>query len=244
MDDDLAAGSGVELSAAQAHYLGHVLRLGAGGRIYLFNGRDGEWLAAIEHLRRSDCTARVSERVCVQAAGADLWLLFAPIKRTPIDYAAAKATEIGVSVLWPVFTGNTVVKRVNIDRMRANAVEAAEQCGRLTVPELREPATLDSALGNWSATRRILLCDESGAGAPIADALMAERGSPGSPGPPGPWAVLIGPEGGFTPSELDGLRKLPFVTSVGLGPRLLRADTAALSALACWQAVVGDWRGA
>ncbi len=238
VDDDLAAGAGVELSSAQAHYIEHVLRMARGDDVFLFNGRDGEWRASIDSLRRKSCTALITEQTCGQEVGEDLWLLFAPVKRAPIDFAAAKATELGVSLLWPVLTENTAVSRVNTDRLRANTIEAAEQCGRITVPEIREPAPLDRALDRWPAARRILLCDESGAGAPIVDTLKAESGDKAGPGP---WAVLIGPEGGFSPSELDGLRKLPFVVSVGLGPRLLRADTAALSALACWQAVIGDW---
>ncbi len=239
----LGAGTGVELGAAQAHYLGHVLRMARGDDVHLFNGSDGEWRAVIEAIGRASCTVLVAERTRAHETGPDLWLLFAPVKRAPIDFVAAKATELGVSALWPVFTENTAVRRVNIDRLRANAVEAAEQCGRLTVPEVREPVALERALHRWPGTRRILLCDESGAGTPLADALLDSGGTAaGGLGAPGPWAVLIGPEGGFARSELDGLRNLPFVTAVGLGPRLLRADTAALSALACWQAVVGDWR--
>ncbi len=239
----LGAGTGVELSRAQAHYLGHVLRMARGDDVHLFNGGDGEWRAVIDRIGRASCTVLVTEPTRAHQTGPDLWLLFAPVKRAPIDFVAAKATELGVSVLWPVFTENTAVSRVNTDRLRANAVEAAEQCGRLTVPEVREPVTLERALHRWSGARRILLCDESGAGTPLADALMDGGGAaPGAPGAPGPWAVLIGPEGGFARSELDGLRNLPFVTAVGLGPRILRADTAALSVLACWQAGVGDWR--
>ena len=238
LDGDLAAGAGVALSAQQAHYLGHVLRMAPGDSVYLFNGRDGEWRAAIEGIGRGSCAVLVTERVRAQQDDADLWLLFAPVKRAPIDFVAAKATELGVSVLWPVVTENTIVRRVNMARLRANAAEAAEQCGRLTVPEVREPVPIARVLHRWSAARRILLCDESGGGVPVADALAGARGADGAA--PGPWAVLTGPEGGFTGSELDGIRKLPFVTAVGLGPRLLRADTAALSALACWQAVVGD----
>lgn len=240
LDGDLAAGTGVALSAEHAHYLGHVLRVAPGDSVYLFNGRDGEWRAEIEGVGRGSCRVVVGERVRAQQDDADLWLLFAPIKRAPIDFVAAKATELGVSVLWPVLTENTAVRRVNMARLRANAAEAAQQCGRLNVPEVREPVPLQHALEGWSAVRRILLCDESGGGVPVADALAGARAADGAA--PGPWAVLTGPEGGFSGSELDGLRKLPFVTAVGLGPRLLRADTAALSALACWQAVVGDWR--
>ncbi len=236
VEQALAPGAAVGLAPAQAHYLRSVMRLAAGAPLLLFNGRDGEWLARLEGLGKGWASCAVERQTRPQAPEADLWLVFAPIKRARIDFIAQKATELGVAALWPVFTRRTAMTRVNAERLRANAVEAAEQSARLTVPEIIAPASLEAALGRWPAERRILLCDESGAGAPIAEALAAAV--------PGPWAVLIGPEGGFEPAELDGLRKRPIVTAVGLGPRLLRADTAALAALACWQALAGDWRGA
>jgi 16S rRNA (uracil1498-N3)-methyltransferase len=160
------------------------------------------------------------------------------VKRARIDYIAEKATELGVSVLQPVLTRHTAVERVNVDRLRANAVEAAEQTERLTVPEVREPIDLGKLLAGWPAGRRLLMCDETGGGPPIAEALSqlddAARAAP--------WAIVIGPEGGFADVELQALRRIKDVTSVGLGPRILRADTAALAALACWQALLGDWR--
>jgi 16S rRNA (uracil1498-N3)-methyltransferase len=156
------------------------------------------------------------------------------VKRAPIDAIAAKATELGVSALWPVFTRHTAVNRVNVQRLHANAVEAAEQCGRLTVPDVKEPRSLADVLADWPSGRVLMVCDETGAAPPVADALSGRREPR--------WAVLTGPEGGFAESELDALGKLPFVTRVGLGPRVLRADTAAIAALACFQALAGDWR--
>jgi len=238
---DLAAGAAVALEGAQAHYLGTVMRLKPGDAVAAFNGRDGEWRARIETLRRGTGALAAEERLRAQDAPADLWLVFAPIKRARIDIVAAAATELGVAALWPVLTRHAAVERVNVERLRANAVEAAEQCERLTVPEVMAPARLDEALARWPAGRRILLCDETRDAPSIAEALGAV---PRPPGPwPGPWAVLVGPEGGFARGELDALRKVPFITPVSLGPRILRAETAAAAAVACWQSLLGDWRG-
>jgi 16S rRNA (uracil1498-N3)-methyltransferase len=231
---DLAAGASVVLDAAQAHYLKNVLRLAPGARVSLFNGRDGEWRAAIEGFGKEGGTVRLEARTREQGNEPDLWLAFAPVKRARIDFLVEKATELGVSALQPVLTERTQVERVNLERLRANVREAAEQTERLTLPEVREPLSLAHALERWPAERRLLLCDESGTAPDIASALGAEQ--------PGVWGVLTGPEGGFTQRELDGLRKLPFVCAVGLGPRVLRADTAALAALAVFQALLGDWR--
>jgi 16S rRNA (uracil1498-N3)-methyltransferase len=238
VEQALAVGAAVGLSPERAHYLRSVLRLSAGAPVHLFNGRDGEWQARLEALGKGWASCALERQVRAQAAEPDLWLAFAPIKRARIDFVAQKATELGVSALWPVFTRLTAVGRVNVARLRANAIEAAEQCGRLSVPEVFAPADFAELLAGWPAERRILLCDESGAGVPIAAALRDGGANPS------PWAVMVGPEGGFARDELDRLRKLPIVNAVGLGPRLLRADTAALAALACWQALAGDWRGA
>ena len=235
--DDLGQGAVAALGEGQAHYLRAVMRRGVGESARVFNGRDGEWSARITALSKSDGTLAVQHRLRPQSGSPDLWLLFAPLKRAPIDDLARKATELGVSALRPVFTHRTVVTRVNTTRLLANAVEAAEQCERLDVPEVAEPSALDAVLAAWPAGRRLLLCDEAGGGPPIARVLAHLEPAAGR----APWAVLTGPEGGFTPSELDGLRILPFVTPVGLGPRILRAETAALAALACWQSLVGDW---
>ncbi|HJO97430.1 MAG: 16S rRNA (uracil(1498)-N(3))-methyltransferase [Rhodospirillales bacterium] len=238
VEADLRPVATVPLSAKQAHYLGTVLRLRAGATIAAFNGRDGEWLARIEALGKADATLSALERRHPQAPEPDLWLAFAPIKRAPIDFLAQKATELGASRLWPVFTRNTQVKRVNLARLRSNAIEAAEQCGRLGVPEVVEPVSLENLIATWPRGRRLLVPDETGGGRPLAEVLAAA----GSASAAEPFAILTGPEGGFARSELDVLCKLAFVTLVGLGPRILRADTAALAALACWQALLGDWR--
>ena len=163
----------------------------------------------------------------------DIWLAFAPIKKTPADYLVQKATELGVSVLLPVFTRRTIVSRVNLERMAANAAEAAEQSERLTVPEVREAVDLDKLLAVWPKARRLYFCDEGGDARPLAEAAR---------GAGGPAAILTGPEGGFDPAEREMLRASPFVVPVTLGPRILRADTAALAALSVWQSVAGDWR--
>lgn len=233
--DDLAADLPVALTRDQTHYLAHVLRLGPGKTVALFNGRDGEWLARIESLPKNGALLALEKQLREQGAEPNLWLIFAPVKRAPLDFLVQKSTELGVSALLPAITRRTVIERVKRARMEANAVEAAEQCGRLTVPVVHEAAPLSRILDGWEDGRHILLCAESGDADPIHTVL-------GRTGPAGPCAILTGPEGGFDQTELDALRKLPFVTAVSLGPRILRADTAALAALACWQAVLGDWR--
>ena len=231
---DLAGGLSIGLEPSQAHFVRTVLRLETGAVVALFNGRDGEWLGRIDGLGKGWCSVTLYEQRRSQEAPGDLWLVFAPVKRARIDFLVEKATELGVSALHPVFTRRTVVERVNLDRLRANAIEAAEQTERLSVPDIAEPEPLVRLLARWAAPRRLLLCDESGAAPPIAAALAGAA--------PGQWAVLVGPEGGFAETELDALKKLPFVSPVGLGPRVLRADTAALAAVAVLQALAGDWR--
>jgi len=236
----LSEGAAVDLDSGQAHYLRSVLRLGPGEAVALFNGRDGEWLARIETIGKNRAALRVAHQTRLQRPEPDLWLAFAPIKRARIDFTAQKATELGVSLLWPVMTRRTMVDRVNIDRLTANAVEAAEQSERLSVPAVREPVALERLIDDWPADRAMLLCDESGAGGGVPG--IAEALSAAGPSVRERVGFVIGPEGGFAQEELDRLRSLPFVTAVGLGPRLLRADTAALAAIAVWQAVAGDWR--
>jgi 16S rRNA (uracil1498-N3)-methyltransferase len=229
----LGAGARLGATEGQAHYLLHVMRARAGDQLSLFNGRDGEWLARVAEVTKRGCAFECERQTRPQQDTPDLWLCFAPIKKTPTDYLAQKATELGISVLQPVLTRRTIVTRVNTDRMRANAVEAAEQSDRLTVPDIREPFPLETLLASWPADRRLLFCDEAGEAPSIAAAL---RGASGA------WGVLTGPEGGFDPTERAAIRASRCVVPVSLGPRILRADTAALAALAVWQALAGDWR--
>jgi 16S rRNA (uracil1498-N3)-methyltransferase len=230
----LVAGAVVTLDKPQSHYVVNVLRLRAGQGLLVFNGRDGEWRAEVADIRKTACVLRALEQVRAQVSEPDVWLAFAPLKRSRIDMAVEKASELGVALLCPVDTERTNADRVNVARLRATAIEAAEQCGRLVVPEVREPVGLGRLIADWPAQRRLFVLDESGSGQPIAAALAKHAGEA--------CGFLIGPEGGFAPSEIAALRRQPFVVAVGLGRRLLRAETAAMAALACWQAVAGDWR--
>jgi 16S rRNA (uracil1498-N3)-methyltransferase len=228
---DLGSGACLAPDEGQSHYLLHVLRAKTGDRLSLFNGRDGEWRGRIAEMGKRGCVLECEKLAAPQTAVADIWLAFAPIKKIPGDYVAQKATELGAAALLPVFTRRTIVTRVNAERLRANAVEAAEQSGRLDVPEIHAPQTLDRLIANWPGERHLIFCDEGGDSRPIAQAL-----------PDAPCAILTGPEGGFDPAEREMLRDQPFVTPVSLGARILRADTAALAALAVWQAIKGDGR--
>lgn len=226
-------GTTARLEGGQAHYLRNVLRLPAGSVVALFNARDGEYAAEIADYGKHSVDFAIRARRRRPAPGPDLWLVFAPIKRAHLDFVAEKATELGVSALWPVLTRHTIVERVNEDRLRATATEAAEQSERLSVPEVKPCVTLVQALANWPKGRNILLCDESGGGNAIAAVLAKEDLTE-------PWAILTGPEGGFAAEELDMLRKRADVRPVGLGPRVLRADTAAIAALAVFQSLAPD----
>jgi 16S rRNA (uracil1498-N3)-methyltransferase len=223
----------VALDEGQTHYLLHVLRAKIGDRVLLFNGRDGEWSAEIAGASKRGVTVVCGTQAAPQSGVPDIWLVFAPVKKTPSDYLVQKAAELGAAVLQPIFTRRTIVARINEERMAANAIEAAEQSGRLTVPDIRSAVTLDKLLANWPAERRLLFCDEGGDAKSMTQAARESRG--------GPCAILTGPEGGFDPAERAHLRALPFVMPVTLGPRILRADTAALASLAIWQAVAGDF---
>jgi len=228
LDLPLAAGALLEPGPAQCHYLLNVLRRRQGDRLALFNGRDGEWRAVLAQVERRRARLQIEERLREQRAEPGPSLLFAPLKRTRLEFLIEKATELGVARLEPVLTRHTVVDRVNLTRLLSIATEAAEQCGRLTIPDLAPPAPLLERVATQPADRPLYLADETGGGVPLLQAL--ERG---------PGDLLIGPEGGFAADELPALRGAPAVVAVSLGPRILRAETAALAALACWQAVLG-----
>ncbi|MEL6574325.1 MAG: 16S rRNA (uracil(1498)-N(3))-methyltransferase [Pseudomonadota bacterium] len=232
LDAPLAAGAAVSLERDQANYLGAVMRLSAGAQILVFNGRDGEWLAEATALTKRTGTLSMLEQTRPPAPPPDLWLLFAPVKKARTDFIVEKACELGCRCVLPVLTAYTNAERVRTDRLRAHMVEAAEQCGLVWVPEVAEPERLGTVLATWPAERRLLFCNERG-GAPAAAALSAAE--------PGPWAIVIGPEGGFSEEEAERLSRLPGALPVSLGPRILRADTAAVAAIALWQAALGDW---
>lgn len=223
----------VPIEAAQANYLLNVLRLGPDAPIHVFNGRDGEWVARIAARAKKSCTLIIETQLRPQQDGPDIDYLFAPIKHARLDYMVQKATELGVARLRPVITRRTIAERVNLERMRANCIEAAEQCGILRIPEVAEPVKLDKALADWDRSRQLIFCDEA---ASRANPIEALRGAGTS------LAVLIGPEGGFDPSERDLLMRQPYTLAISLGPRVMRADTAAVAALAIVNAVAGDWR--
>jgi 16S rRNA (uracil1498-N3)-methyltransferase len=225
----LGAEAVLTLDGPAANYLGTVLRLGAGAEVKLFDDRSGEWLAEIIEAGKKRLTLRVREKLRERGELPDLWLLFAPIKRGRIDWLAEKATELGVARLVPVITRRTIVERLNSERLRAHIIEAAEQCERTALPELVQPEKLERVLRHWPAGRTLLFADEQG-GEPLAAAAG-----------PGPGAILIGPEGGFTSQERDAIRAVPEARAVSVGPRILRADTAAVAAVAVWMAAAGDW---
>lgn len=237
VDAPLEAGAMLPLAREQANYLIAVLRLGEGDGLLVFNGRDGEWRADITDASRKAARLVVRGLTRPQPPTPDLHLLFAPLKHARLDYMVQKAVEMGAGALRPVITRRTQVARVNLERMRANVVEACEQCGVITVPRVDEPIALDRVLAGWESDepgRRLVFCDEDDhRNGPLA-ALAGLA--------PGPLAVLIGPEGGFDADERQRLRAMPDVTAIPLGPRVLRADTAAVAALAVVQAVLGDWR--
>ncbi len=236
----LAAGAKVNLDAGAANYLVNVLRLGAGDSVLLFNGRDGEWRAKVAPGPKRAVMLAVIDPTRAQTMPGDLAFLFAPLKHARLDYMVQKAVEMGASRLQPVLTLHTQAARVKLDRMRANAIEAAEQCGILNLPEVCAPIALARLVGGWSPSRLLVFCDEDAEiGDPLA-ALAAAR-PPGGDAPL-PVSVLVGPEGGFAEPERAALMTLANVVRLSLGPRILRADTAAIAALALVQAVLGDWR--
>jgi len=232
---DLKLAAAFPLDDGQSRYLTSVMRQGVGDEILVFNGRDGEWRCAVAQVgkRFVILEARGLERP--QMAGPDLDLVIALVKRGRLETIVEKAAELGVRRIRPVVTAHTNADRVRTDRLKTIAMEAAEQTGRLDVPEILEPEKLERMLKAWDGGRALLFCDEAGDARPVAEALAGK--------PQGPWAILIGPEGGFSPAERDRLRGLAFTTPASLGPRILRADTAAISAMTLWQATLGDWQG-
>lgn len=229
VEQTLFEGLSLTLEGAPANYLVNVLRLAPGAQVKLFDNRTGEWLAEISEAGRKRVSLRLLTHLRPREPVPDLWLLFAPIKRGRIDWLVEKATELGVARLVPVITRRTIVDRVKDERLLAHAIEAAEQCDRTALPELGEPQKLEALLKSWPADRTLLFADETG-GAPMIEAAL-----------PGPAAILIGPEGGFTEEERALIRSLPQAKAVSLGPRILRADTAAIAALSLWMAAAGDW---
>jgi len=226
----LGAGTKVELDATQANYLGNVMRLKVGSRLLLFDGMSGEWLATVSELGKRRMTLTVGQPTRPQESVPDLWLAFAPVKKGRVDWLVEKAVELGVARLLPVVTQRTVVDKLNLDRMRAHIIEAAEQCGRTALADIDEAVRLDSFLKARDPARTLYFADENG-GEPAATAFR-----------PGPAVILVGPEGGFTDDEAVTIRKASNAVSISLGPRILRAETAALAAVASWMSAGGDWR--
>jgi 16S rRNA (uracil1498-N3)-methyltransferase len=229
---DLAPGATLGLDEGQSRYLGAVMRLQPGDALLVFNGRDGEWRASVASLGKRAVTLAVETLARLQAVGPDLDLVVALVKRARLETIVEKAAELGAARVRPVITERTNADHTRVDRLQAIAVEASEQTGRLDVPQVLEPVKLEKLIGAWEPGRRLLFCDEAGDARPVLQALAGAA--------PGPWAILIGPEGGFSPRERDLLRALDFATPATLGPRILRADTAAISALTLWQAALGD----
>ncbi|WP_033922277.1 16S rRNA (uracil(1498)-N(3))-methyltransferase [Sphingomonas sp. 37zxx] len=227
----LALGAHLRIDGAQAHYLVGVMRLKPDDPVLLFDDRSGEWIGLARDVRKRDLTIEITQHLRPREPVPDLWLCVAPIKKGRIDWVAEKACELGAARMVPVLTSRTIVDRLNLDRLRAHMIEAAEQCGRTALPELVEPVKLAALLADWPGERALFFADETG-GAPAAAAMRAHAG---------PAAILIGPEGGFTPQEREAIRALPQAIGITLGPRILRAETAAAAALAVWMAAAGDW---
>ncbi len=248
-EEPLSPGGSLRLTGDQYHYLTNVMRCKIGDKVAFFNGRDGEWEGVLESQTKKAITIDLTEIRKEQTGVPNIHLLFAPIKRLRIDYLAQKATELGVAALGPVITERTMVTRINEVRLRANAIEAAEQTGRMCVPAILAARKLERCLEDWDVSRRLIFCDEAGddpeeewggsqgRARPARQALEAFESDENAQ----KWAIVIGPEGGFSEQERTLLRSKPFVTPVSLGPRIMRADTAAIAALTLWQSILGDW---
>jgi 16S rRNA (uracil1498-N3)-methyltransferase len=232
LEAELSADHDIALPREQGHYLAHVLRLVPGDAVEVFNGTQGAWLAYVTEAGKKAVSIRCERHIAAVTPPPDIDYLFAPLKHARLDYMVQKATELGVRRLRPVMTARTIAERVNLERMKANAIEAAEQCNLVFVPEVLDPVPLTKVIAGWDGSRRLIFCDET-----------AGRSNPlhSLAGLATPAAVLVGPEGGFTDEERRLLRAQPFVTAISLGPRILRADTVAIAALAVVQAALGDW---
>lgn len=230
VEGPLAAGLSLTIEGGQAHYLAHVLRMKPGAPLKLCDDQTGEWLAEVSDVAKRDLSVQVIELLRPREVVPDLWLLAAPVKKARLDMVVEKACELGVALYRPVITRRTIVERTNMERLRATMVEAAEQCGRTALPQIEEGVKLSALLKGWPAERTLYFADETG-GVPLAEVAN-----------PGPSAILIGPEGGFDAEERAAIRALPQAVGVSLGPRILRAETAAIAALSIWMAVAGDWR--
>ncbi|MCO6386207.1 16S rRNA (uracil(1498)-N(3))-methyltransferase [Aliihoeflea sp. 40Bstr573] len=233
VEGGLSGDGTVALSAQQSHYLTNVIRMREGGELLVFNGRDGEWRASVAAISKKSVTLSLAEQTRPQPATPDLIYCFAPIKAGRLDYMVQKAVEMGAGALQPVITQHTQMAKIGTERLQANAIEAAEQCGVLAVPEIREPMKLDRLLAEWDTDRALIFCDESATGDNPVETLIRLKGRR--------LALIVGPEGGFSDGERRQLHALDFVTAIPLGPRILRADTAAVAALAVIQATIGDW---
>ncbi len=233
VDQPLSSATDIPLAREQAHYVLNVLRMNAGDALCVFNATDGEWLAYLTDVKKKDASFRCERRVSEAKPPPDIDYLFAPLKHARLDYMVQKATELGARRLRPVITARTIAERVNLDRMRANTIEAAEQCNLVFLPEVMEPVSLNATIRDWQPTRKLIYCDET-----------AEQSDPlkslSTINPPA--AIIVGPEGGFTEEERAMLKALPYVCAISLGPRIMRADTVAIAAFALVQAAIGDWR--
>lgn len=231
--DRLCQGARVALAERHVHYLRTVMRRSISDHVHIFNGQDGEWEATITDLSKKYGALTVDKQTCDQKTEPDIWLIFAKIKKQAVDTIIQKGTEMGVSQFHPVFTERSGAKSENSERLNIIATEAAEQCERLTMPTIQPSQPLEQLLLQWDHTRTLIYCDETGGGTPMGKVVGTLKDTPA--------AILIGPEGGFSPKELEALSAAPFAVPVGLGPRILRANTAAIAALACWQSACGDW---